>query len=107
MESERLREIAAADSSTVSPDSRAGSASQSVWRTDWQWVALAWLGGIMIGGIFLILAFSLKSNAGDNWLTINSAFWGMIGGGTFLIICPGSYATWEIWRGHRKSTGQG
>lgn len=100
MASEMPQDIAAADSPVE-------TAKQSVWRNEWQLVALAWLGGIMVGGIFLMFAFSLKSGAGENWTAVSAWFWALLGGGAFLILTPGSFATWEIWRGRRKSTSRG
>ena len=70
----------------------------SVWRTDWQWVALAWLGGGLIGGIFLAMAFTLEW--GPEAVTRGL-------GGLFLIFAPGCYVTWQTWKGHRKSAGKG
>lgn len=71
----------------------------SVWRTDWQWVALAWLGGLFIGGFLLVLAFAPESDARTTAA--------LAGGGIFLAICPGLWATVQTWQGHRRSVGKG
>ena len=67
---------------------------QSVWRTNWQAVALSWLGGWLFGVMFLAMAFTLEDAN-----TIAG-----VAGGIFLMIAPGSYATWDTWQAHRKST---
>lgn len=67
-------------------------------RADWQWVALAWVGGWVFGGIFLSMAFTLESI---------TTIAGVAAGGIFLIIAPGSHATWQAWRGYRNSIGKG
>ena len=66
----------------------------SFWRNEWRWVALAWLGGLLVGGTFLLMSFSLNSNAEIATVAV---------GGVFLIVAPGSYATWQTWRGHVKN----
>ena len=72
---------------------------QSVWQTEWQWVALAWSGGLFVGGILLMLAFASQSDA--------QKIAAMIGGGLFLAIVPGLCATLQTWQGHRRSIGKG
>lgn len=76
-----------------------GETKQSVWRTEWQWVALAWLGGIFIGGFLMILAFTSQSDA--------RAVAVVAGGGMFLAIAPGLCFTLQTWQGHRRSMGKG
>ena len=89
---------AAASNSTTKPKGFSDPPPlQSVWRTDWQWVALAWLGGIFIGGIFLILALTLE----DVREPVAVA-----AGGICLMIAPGGFATWQTWRLHHKSIGK-
>lgn len=72
--------------------------TSSVWRTEWRWVALAWVGGLLIGGTFLLMSFSLGSSAEIATVAM---------GGVFLIVAPGSYATWQTWRGHVRSRNKG
>lgn len=71
---------------------------QSVWRTNWQSVALSWFGGLLFGSMFLSIAFTLEDA---------TRVAGVAAGGVFLMIAPGSYATWDTWRGHRYSIGKG
>ena len=81
------------DAPAQAADSRGNEASQSVWRTNWQAVALSWLGGWLFGGMFLAMAFTVEDAN-----TIAG-----VAGGVFLMIAPGSYATWDTWQAHRKS----
>ena len=90
MASEMPQEMAAADSS--------GETKRSVWRTEWQWVALAWLGGTFIGGFLMIMAFTSQSDARGVAV--------VAGGGLFLAIAPGLGATLQTWQGYRKSVGK-
>jgi hypothetical protein len=72
---------------------------QSVWQKEWQWVALAWSGGIFIGGIFLMLALASDRDA--------QTIVAMVTGAIFLAIVPGLCATLQTWQGHRRSVGKG
>ncbi len=73
------------------------------WRNEWKWVALAWLGGILICSIMLALIFSSDYNSGVR-VGIDSINKLIIVIGTiFLLLAPGIYATWETWRRYRKS----
>ncbi len=67
-------------------------------RKDLQWVAIAWGGGWFFGVMFLSIAFTLEDA---------TRIAGVAAGGIFLMIAPGSYATWETWRGYRYSTDKG
>ena len=91
MASEMPQEITSADSP--------GETKHSVWRTEWQWVALAWLGGIFIGGFLLTSAFTSQY---DMRVVALAA-----GGGIFLAVAPGLCATLQTWQGHRISEGKG
>ena len=82
------------DAPAQAADSSEREILQSVWRTNWQSVALSWLGGWLFGGMFLAMAFALEDA---------TRIAGVAAGGVFLIIAPGSYATWDTWRAHRKS----
>ena len=92
MASEMPQDLAAADSPVE-------TARQSVWRNEWQWVALAWLGGAFIGGYLLTLAFTSHFDGQTVAL--------VAGGGIFLAVAPGLYATLQTWHGRRRSMGQG
>ena len=92
MASEMPQDLAAADS-------LGETANRSVWRNEWQWVALGWLGGAFIGGFLLTLAFTSQYDARAVAL--------MAGGGIFLAVAPGLCATLQTWHGHRRSMGQG
>ena len=85
------------DAPAQASDSRGDEASQSVWRTDWQALAIAWGGGWLFGVMLLAMAFTLEDAN-----TIAG-----VAGGIFLMIAPGSYATWDTWRGYRYSIGKG
>lgn len=47
--------------------------------------------------MFLAMAFTLE----------NANMIAGVAGGIFLMIAPGSYATWVTWRGYRHSIGKG
>ncbi len=81
------------DAPSQAPDSGEQETLQSVWRTNWQAVALSWLGGWLFGVMFLAMAFTLE----------NANTTAGVAGGIFLMIAPGSYATWDTWQAHRKS----
>lgn len=83
---------------SVAADS-SGETKQSVWRTEWQWVALAWLGGTLIGGFLMIMAFTSQSD--PRGVAV------VAGGGMFLAIAPGLLSTLQTWQGHRRSMGKG
>ncbi|MDE2788359.1 MAG: hypothetical protein OXL37_17100 [Chloroflexota bacterium] len=86
------------DTSAQATDSGEQERLQSVWRTNWQSVALSWFGGLLFGSMFLSIAFTLEDA---------TRIAGVAAGGVFLMIAPGSYATWDTWRGHRYSIGKG
>ena len=48
------------DAPAQASDSRGDEASQSVWRTDWQALAIAWGGGWLFGVMLLAMAFTLE-----------------------------------------------
>lgn len=96
---DRSLDTALTASSTTSADAPGETIMPSVWRTDLQWVALAWLGGLIIGGFLLLIAFTSESHARTTAA--------LAGGGTFLAIFPGLCATLQTWQGHRRSMGKG
>ena len=72
------------DSVSADPAIEGGDAQnrqmrRSFWQSEWQWVALAWLGGGLIGGTFLSRAFALASTPETAAAAIC---------GVFLIIAP-------------------
>ena len=67
-------------------------------RADLQSLAIAWGGGWFFGLMFVSMALTLEDA---------SRIAGVAAGGVFLMIAPGSYATWETWRGYRYSIGKG
>ena len=85
------------DAPAQATDSGEQETLQSVWRTNWQAVALSWLGGWLFGVMFLATAFTLEEA---------NTIAGVVAG-AFLMIAPGSYATWDTWRGYRYSIGKG
>ena len=86
------------DAPTQADDSGERETFLSFLRADWQSVALSWFGGLLFGSMFLSIAFTLEDAA---------RIAGVAAGGVFLMIAPGSYATWDTWRGYRYSTGKG
>ena len=87
-----------ADAASEPTRSTGPTGPRSVWRIEWQWVALAWLGGIFVGAIFLMLAFRSQSDT--------QALSTMAVVGILLAIFPGLCATLQTWQGHRKSVGK-
>ena len=84
------------DAPTQAADSGERQTFLSFLRRDLQSLAIAWGGGWFFGLMFVSLAFTV-----ENANTIAGVV-----AGTFLMIAPGSYATWETWRGYRYSTGK-
>ena len=85
------------DAPAQAADSGERETLPSVWRTDWQSLAIAWGGGWLFGVMFLAMAFTVEDAN-----TIAG-----VAGGIFLMIAPGSYATWDTWRSYRYSIGKG
>ena len=69
----------------------------SVWRTDWEWVVLAWLGGLFVGSMLLWHVLLNEIAAG---------YAAVIGGAVIMMIAPGACATLQVWSAHRKSAGK-
>ena len=86
--------------STDAPNPAADSGERETFlsflRRNLQSLAIAWGGGWFFGVMFLSLAFTV-----ENANTIAGVVTGV-----FLMIAPGSYATWYTWRGYRYSTGK-
>ena len=86
------------DAPTQAADSGERQTFLSFLRRDLQSLAIAWGGGWFFGLMFLSMAFTLEDA---------TRIAGVAAGGVFLMIAPGSYATWETWRGYRYSIGKG
>ena len=85
------------DAPTPAADSGGRKSLLSFLRKDLQGLAIAWGGGWFFGLMFVSSAFTVE---GANTAAGVTA-------GVFLMIAPGSYATWETWRGYRYSIGKG
>ena len=85
------------DTPTQAADAGERETFLSFLRKDLQAVAIAWGGGWFFGVMFLAIAFTVEDAN-----TIAG-----VAGGIFLMIAPGSYATWDTWRGYRYSIGKG
>ena len=86
------------DAPTQADDSGERETFLSFLRRDLQSLAIAWGGGWFFGLMFVSMALTLEDP---------TRIAGVAAGGVFLMIAPGSYATWEAWRGYRYSTGKG
>ena len=87
----------ATDAPTPAADSGEKETFLSFLRMNLQALAIAWGGGWFFGVMFLSMAFAVEDAN-----TIAG-----VAAGVFLMIAPGSYATWETWRGYRYSIGKG
>lgn len=99
-------DTASNDFPAASADSPSRQTLPSVWRTAWQWVALAWLGGVLIGSVFLVLVLSPDPNTGSRLEVDAVKISAVVIGIVFLMVAPGAYATWQTWQGYCKSMGR-
>ena len=86
------------DAPTPVADSGERETFLSFLRADLQSLAIAWGGGWFFGLMFLSMALTLEDA---------TRIAGVAAGSVFLMIAPGSYATWDTWRGYRYSIGKG